>query len=142
MELNYPLTAVILGFALIILELILGAALGFEFLIIGIFLIVSGGVGYATGSLSIQIVVFIALSLVYVFAGRKYIKNKLVIATKSTNVDQLIGKKTIVLKEIAPNSAGQVSMNGEVWRAVSDASHKEGTSVTVESVSGVTLKVS
>ena len=142
MELNYPFTAIILGFIFIIFELILGAAMGFEFLVLGILLIVSGGVGYATGSISIQVAVFIALSLLYVFAGRKYIKNKLVIATKSTNVDTLIGKKATVVKSISAGSHGQVSLDGEVWRASSDVEHKVGSSVTVESVSGVTLKVS
>lgn len=116
--------------------------MGFEFLVLGILLIVSGGVGYATGSISIQVAVFIALSLLYVFAGRKYIKNKLVIATKSTNVDTLIGKKATVVKSISAGSHGQVSLDGEVWRASSDVEHKVGSSVTVESVSGVTLKVS
>lgn len=136
---NYWL--IIGGIFLIIIEIILGAATGFDLLLIGIIFIVSGFLGMITKSFTLSLVGIIFLSFLYLIFGRRFIHNKFSIETKSTNVDNLMGKRGLVLKEIGPHKAGQVKVEGEIWRAESDQDIKINTEVIIKGVSGVTLKV-
>lgn len=136
---NYLL--IIIGIIAIIVEIILGAATGFDLLLIGIIFIISGGLGMLVGSFNLALVTVTALSFLYLIFGRKFVKKQLSIETKSTNVDNLYGKKAIVIKKISSHHSGQVKVQGEVWRAEADVTLEEGKEVTVQSVSGVTLKV-
>lgn len=132
---------VILGVGLIIFELMIGAATGFDLFIVGFIFIISGIVGMVTGSITLSLLFVCLLCGGYVFFGRKFIKSKLHIKTTSTNIDRLIERRGIVIKEITPQEAGQVKLDGEVWRARSDKFLSVGTEVVVISVSGVTLEV-
>lgn len=136
---NYFL--VIAGIVAIVLELFLGVATGFDLALIGVILIIGGAVGSVAGSFSLALGVVAILSLLYVFIGRAFIKNKLTIQTRNTNVEALIGKKAMVVKKITSQKPGQVKVEGEIWRAEAEVSIDEGTEVNVKSVSGVTLKV-
>lgn len=133
---------IVLGITAIIVEIILGAVTGFELFVLGLILIISGTTGLITGSLLYGAITFVVLTLLYVFLGRRYLKNTFAIGTKKTNVDSLIGARGIVTKEISPDVAGLVRVHDEVWRATAAKKLKTGVDVTVESVSGVTLKVS
>ncbi|MDA1317217.1 MAG: NfeD family protein [bacterium] len=140
--LQNPNTALILlGFVAIILEIILGAATGFELLILGIVFIIGGGVGMLTGSIQLAIGSIIALILGYIVFGRRRIKNALHITTKATNSESIISKQAKVVSEIPAGEHGQVKIDGEVWRATSTKNHKMGTTVTIDSISGVTVRV-
>jgi membrane protein implicated in regulation of membrane protease activity len=132
---------IVLGLVAIIAEILLGAITGFELLIIGVFLIISGGIGWISGSLTFALITFAILTLVYVFAGRRYLKNRFHHATTKTNVDTLIGATGTVTHVIHQNKAGQVRIGDEVWRAESAKDHAKGDTVTVSSVSGVTVRV-
>lgn len=136
---------IIAGIIAIVAELVLGVATGFDLFLIGVIFILAGVVGTLLNSFSIALGVVVVLSLLYVFVARAFIKSKLTIQTRNTNVDALIGKKGIVIKKITSQKPGQVKVEGEVWRAVSDAAAAEpldeGAEVTVESVSGVTIQV-
>jgi len=134
-------TLIILGVAAIILEIILGAATGFELLILGIVFIIGGGVGALTGSLPAAIISIIILITGYIVFGRNRIKTALHITTTKTNSDSIIGKSGLVVTEITPDQPGQIKIEGEVWRAESDKIIEKGKKVTIESVSGVTVKV-
>ncbi len=138
-ESNYIL--IITGIVAIIAELLLGVATGFDLLIIGVILIISGSIGFLSASFMTGLLSAIVLSLVYVILGRKFVKQKISIATTKTNSDALIGKKGKVIKQITKHVPGQVKVDGEIWRAASNATIDEGSMVTVESVSGVTLTV-
>lgn len=131
---------IIAGVVAIAVEVILGAATGFDLLILGIIAIIAGFVGIYT-SFSVALIVLGVLSLVYVFYGRRFIKNTLAINTTATNVDALMGKKGTVVKKITPKHPGQIKVEGEIWRAASKDILDEGASVTIGSVSGVTLEV-
>lgn len=132
---------IILGIGAIIVELLVGAATGFDLLLIGTFTALGGIVGRATHNVSFAFITIFVLSFLYVFVGRGFIRQKLSIATKSTNIDNLLGKKGIVIRKIVKRRAGQVKIEGEIWRAVSEKDIDEGEEVVIQSVSGVTLKV-
>ena len=132
---------IILGIIAIIVEIILGAATGFELLVIGIVFIIGGGVGMLTGSIQVAIGSIVVLILGYIFFGRRRIKNALHITTKKTNSESIIGQQAKVVAVIPAGEYGQVKIEGEVWRATSAKSHKIADTVTIESISGVTVSV-
>jgi len=136
---NYLL--IILGVIAVIVELLLGVVTGFDLLIIGVVLILSGSIGFLFGSFTIGLVATIVLSLLYVLFGRNFVKQNISIATTKTNSDALLGKKGKVVKKITSQMAGQVKVEGEIWRAHSKTTLDEGTTITVQSISGVTLTV-
>ncbi|QQG44396.1 MAG: NfeD family protein [Candidatus Roizmanbacteria bacterium] len=141
-NLNPSIVLIFLGLIFITVELFLGVATGFDLLIAGIIFIISGIAGWTLNSFNISLSLVIALSFLYIVLGRKFVKSKLSIATKATNTNALMEKKGIVIKKITPDSPGQVKVEGEIWRAEASRSIDEGTEVVVQSVSGVTLKVS
>ena len=137
-----PWILVYLGLGLVVLELIVGVQTGFDLVLIGIALILGGLSGWATGSLTVAIIVSAILSFAYIVFGRKIVKAK--ISSHSIhhmNTDALVGQKAIVFAEIKPHSPGQVKIKGEVWRAESEQQLKLGEEVEVVGFEGVTLKV-
>lgn len=141
-DLSNPNTLlIILGIVAIIIEVALGAALGFELLIIGAVFVAGGLVGLASGSFMIALITITILIAFYLFFARSRIKKSLDITTKKTNVDLIIGKSARVVKSITPHEPGQVKLEGEIWRAESEEEFAEGQKVIVKSVSGVTVKV-
>ncbi|MBQ9517466.1 MAG: NfeD family protein [Eubacterium sp.] len=95
-------------------------------------------------SLIIQIVVFIAVSIVALLVTRPIVKKKLNTKTEKTNADRCIGMQGVVTEDIdnlAPS--GQVKVDGKVWTARSSAGENipEGAVVTVEKIDGVKLIV-
>lgn len=132
---------IILGIGAVIVELLVGAPTGFDLLLIGAITAIGGTVGRVTGNVAFAFLTIFFLSFFYVFIGRRLIKQKLSVETKATNVDNLLGKRGIVVRKIISTRAGQVKIEGEVWRAVADKKVDEGQEVVIQSVSGVTLKV-
>lgn len=131
----------LLGIAAIIAELMLGVATGFDLFLIGVMFIIGSGIGTVMHSFAIALIVVVVLSLLYVVLGRRILKDKLAIETKSTNVEGIIGKKAEVLKKISLKSTGQIKIEGEVWRAQAKEDIDVGETVIIQSVSGVTLQV-
>ncbi|MCX7996959.1 MAG: NfeD family protein [Patescibacteria group bacterium] len=132
---------VVAGIIAIITELALGAIAGFELLVLGVIFVISGVLGILSGSFPVALVSVIVLTLLYVFFGRRTIRNRFDIATKATNIDAVIGAKAQVIKSITPHTPGQVKVDGEIWRAVASEDIAKGEMVKVHSVSGVTLTV-
>ena len=100
---------------------------------------------FFTSNLLTQIIVFtVSSTLMIIFMKpllKKFVKEK---NETKLNVDSLIGKKGIVIKEIDNiESKGQVKVNGELWSAFSSTPEniKEGKTVVIEEVKGVKLKV-
>lgn len=132
---------VLLGILAIILEVILGAATGFELFVLGIAAILAGGVGIWLGSTTVTLVTFVSLIIVYLLGLRGFIKTKLNAGTTKTSTDRIIGEKAEVTKMITPSSPGQIRVDDETWRATSSKEQPIGKQVEVVSVSGVTVKV-
>ena len=129
------------GFVLILLELIVGVQMGFDLVLLGSTMVVGGLVGGFFQNDSIGIITTIVLSVVYIFIGRKIIKERLNTKDYKTNADGLVGKTGVVVKAIRPGKAGQVKTGSEVWRAEAEGEIEADTKVKVLDVGGVTLKV-
>ena len=138
-DLNYWLA--ILGLVFIGIEIAIGAASGFDLLLTGLIFLLSGVIGFAFGSTTISLIMVVVLVFVYVAVGRRTIRKSLMTETKNTNVDNLMGKTAVVTKKIAPHHAGQIKIEGEIWRAEADKELETGDKAKIVSVSGVTLKV-
>lgn len=99
-------------------------------------------------SLTNQLLIFLAASLILLFTLRQYslkiFKGKTREEIDDHYTDSKIGKTAIVTKKIAPNAPGEIKVMGSFWRATADEEIKEGTSVlieTKESEDGLTFKV-
>lgn len=134
-------TLIILGILAIIAEIVLGAATGFELLIIGVVFVIGGGIGMLTNSVMIAGSSIVILILGYIFFGRNRINDVLHITTTKTNADSIIGKQATVISDIEVDDPGQVKIEGEIWRAESDKNIAKGKKVTIKSISGVTVRV-
>jgi membrane-bound serine protease (ClpP class) len=81
----------------------------------------------------------IAVSAIILFLGRLALRSQRMRPT--TGVEGLIGERGRTLTSIAPGAPGQVSVHGEIWRAVSGVPLETGRSVRVNHVDGLTLSV-
>jgi membrane protein implicated in regulation of membrane protease activity len=136
---------IIAGGLLIVGEVILGAATGFDLALLGISLVAGGAVGLAFGSVEVGLFSAGALAFVYLAFFRKRIRSRLTSPNQRSNADIVLGRTAIVTERLAPHHAGMVRVGDEIWRAVLSSDSGEprepGSAVTVESVEGVTLKV-
>lgn len=132
---------ILLGIGAIIIEVILGAATGFDLFLSGLFFIAGGLVGRYSGQEMYALAVIFMLAIFYIFIGRRIIRDRLSVGQTKSGVDNLIGKSARVVKTIHKVRAGQIKIEGEVWRAASNEDIDEGQKVMIQSVSGVTLQV-
>jgi len=136
---------VIAGVVCVIVELALGAVTGFDLALIGGSLAIGGGIGLSVGSEKVGLIAAGGLALVYLAVFRRWLRSRLTVKDRPTNVDAVVGKMGVVTKRIAPREPGMVKLGDEVWRAelvaAEGAARDPGATVQVESVEGVTLKV-
>ena len=97
-------------------------------------------------SLSVQIVVFVTVSLFLLAVTRPFVKKlKSNLKVVPTNADRYIGKTAVVLEDIDDvKGSGQVKVEGSIWsaRAANGGSISKGSEVTIEEIKGVKLIVS
>lgn len=132
---------ILAGIIFIASELFVGIQTGFDLVLVGISLILGGGVGILTHNQYLATISTIILFVAYILFGRSTVKRKIIIMTHSTNIDKLIGKKGVVVRSITPDTAGMVRLEDEDWRAISDEVLYEKDQIKVETISGVSLKV-
>ena len=132
---------VYLGLIFVLLELFIGIETGFDLVLIGIALMIGGGAGNWMGSWEVGVATATIITILYIIFGRQFVKSKLKVQTKSTNIESLIGKRGVVTKEIAPHRAGQIKVNSELWRAISNKKIAPKTEVIIEEIHGVTAQV-
>lgn len=137
-----PQTLVIIGLFLILTELFLGIVTGFDLVLIGSILVLSGFTGVYFDNYVVALVISTLLSILYIAFGRSLVKRKIIITTHKTNIDKLIGQKAVVIRSITPDTPGLVRLGDEDWRASSEDVLFEKDKCTVISVEGVTLLVS
>lgn len=93
----------------------------------------------------IQLIVFVALSILTLVIARPYLKKFTKTKTQPTNADVCIGKQAVVTEEINNTLAtGQAKICGIVWTARSANDGiviPEGAVVTVKAIEGVKLIV-
>jgi len=136
---------VVVGALLILAEVSLGGFAGFDLVLIGSAFVIGGGIGLAAHSTTTGFIVASALCLLYVAAGRRFVRRRMHTPDVRSNADALLGREGVVLQRIAPHAPGQVKVNDEVWRAAAAAGVLEpieaGSRVTVSAIDGVTLQV-
>lgn len=136
-----PEIFIVVGLLLVLLELFVGMQTGFDLVLVGSVLVISGLLGLLLGSIPLMLVVAIVLSVLYITVGRRQVKKRLMTGGGLTNVDRLIGAPATVIRQISPDRAGMVRLDDEDWRAAADEILYEKDIVTVESIEGVTLRV-
>ena len=129
------------GLFFVLTELIIGVETGLDLVFIGSAFIIGGLISWPLHSWVWSLVITIIICVAYVFALRQFIKRRLTVTKVKTNIDVIIGKKGIVLKDISPSSNGRVRVGNERWWARADAEIKEGNEIVVTGVSGATLTV-
>ncbi len=135
------LVFVCVGLLLVLLELVIGVETGFDLVIIGSVFIIGGLVTWPFHSWLPTVIVTVVLCVAYMAIGRRYVQRWTQGKEEKTNIDAIIGKRGIVLQNIARNVEGRVRVGYEEWRARAEEDISEGEEIVVNSVSGVTLIV-
>ncbi len=138
---NLPQIFVVIGLLLVLLELLLGIEAGFDLVLIGSILVISGFFGLLVGSIALMLILASGLSIFYIFVGRRKIRNRISVTSTQTNTDRVVGATGTVVKQISPDSAGIVRLDDEQWRAAASEVLYENDVVTVEGIEGVTIRV-
>jgi membrane protein implicated in regulation of membrane protease activity len=136
---------IIAGAVLILLEVLLGAITGFDLLLLGSAILLGGILGLVTGQGIAGLAAAGALSLLYVFVGRKRIRNRLKRPSLPSNTDALIGRTCLVSETITSDRPGRIKAEGEEWRAglveCREGTLEVGRRVVVSRIDGVTAFV-
>jgi membrane protein implicated in regulation of membrane protease activity len=143
MDLNWLL--IIVGALLVLVEMALGGFAGFDLVLIGSAFVIGGGLGMALGNPMAGYIIAAALCIAYIVIGRNWVRDRMRTQSAVSNTDALIGQRALVLQRIGRHDAGQVKIDGQIWRATPAAgagdTFEAGTEVTVASVDGVTVEV-
>jgi len=94
-------------------------------------------------SLPVQVVVFLAVSVVSLLVFRKPMQRRFAHSAPSGVVDSLVGEEAQVIEEIPAGGIGKVELRGSAWNArnAGDGPIPRLTRCTVERVDGLTLFV-
>ena len=97
-------------------------------------------------SINLQLTLFLIASILLLISLRKWLKNIFVGRTgQKQSSDELlqefVGKKAVVTREIDPQTRGKVEFHGTNWNAEADQIIDEGTSVEIIGKNNITLKV-
>jgi len=145
MALDWNWALLIGGALLILVEVALGGFAGFDLVLIGSAFMVGGIVGLWTDNTNLAWIVGGVLCVVYLMAGRRWVRRRLRVTSVPSNTDAVLGQSGIVTARVAPHEYGRVKIQSEEWLAAPASGVttpiEPGTVVTVESVDGVTLKV-
>jgi membrane protein implicated in regulation of membrane protease activity len=136
----------LLGIFFLLIELL---HYGFIFFFFGIGALITSLITWLgiTDSLSIQIIIFIASSVISLILFRrklsKVFKGKVTgKISDEKSIDDIKGERVIVVSDIIPNSlGGKVEFHGTVWEASADVPIKKGQVVEIVDRVVLTLKV-
>ena len=104
--------------------------------LVGLVLCAIGGI-----SLEVQIIVSCLVAMISIIFLRKFALKFLHKTKDNAPADSIIGRTCEVTKDIDPQNAGEVKLNGVLWTAVSDEELKQGTKAVVIEAIGNKLKV-
>ena len=88
-----------------------------------------------------QIGIFVGASIILLPSMRPVAKRLIKPSPTKSNVDALIGKTAVVIKDIDPDTGGQIRVEGQVWAAQADEPIAAKSRVTITAVSGTRLIV-
>ena len=93
---------------------------------------------------AVQIIVFIAISILALVITRPLVKKYINPKKERTNADKVLGQTGIVVEDIDNIQAkGQVKIDGKIWsaRSLDNSLISEGERVIIEKIEGVKLIV-
>lgn len=99
----------------------------------------------AGGSVTLQLIIFVALSLILLIFTRPILRKALRFEYKDTNAKLDIGKLAVVIQEIDPSKGtGRARLGDAEWMAVAapEIVIPAGTTVRVDKIDGAKLYVS
>lgn len=99
---------------------------------------------FGVKSITVQVLVFLAVSIVLLIATRPLVKKHINKKSQPTNADRCIGAQAIVTEEINNLlGSGAAKVNGVEWTARSASGEiiETGSTVTVDCIDGVKLIV-
>lgn len=124
----------------IVFGIVEGATMG----LITIWFTVGAGVSAVAAalgaSLLVQVIIFIAVSVVLLIFTRPIMKQKLKVGKEKNNVEQYVGEIGMVIEEIKPFHQGRIRLKSLEWAAVGDNAEigvKVGKEVKVVRIEGV-----
>jgi membrane protein implicated in regulation of membrane protease activity len=132
----------LLGLAMLLLELALPGLIIFFF-----------GIGacavaliclLADISLNMQLTAFLSFSLVLLLTLRKWVKNVFVgrVGERPDELlNEFVGTRAVVTREIRPDHPGRVELHGTNWTAEADEALPEGAVVEIVEKHNLTLRV-
>jgi membrane protein implicated in regulation of membrane protease activity len=135
----------VFGALLILIEVALGGFAGFDLVLIGSSFVIGGALGLISGSRTTGVIAASVLCVLYIVAGRRWVRRRMQHRSVPSNADALVGERGLVIVRVAEHQPGQIKVRDEIWRAVPVAgapvSFEPGAVVTVQAVDGVTLQV-
>lgn len=136
---------IVVGAVLILVEIVLGAMMGFDFLLIGSAVLLGGVLGLLFGSASVGLAAAGVLAVAYVAVGRRGIRKRFRRRGLPSNTDALLGKTVLVAERITADRPGRIKHEGEEWRAHVESSTRAplevGARAIVTRIDGVTAYV-
>lgn len=112
---------------------------GFLICWFGVGALASMTVSFFCDSFLVQLITFVVVSTILIFATRKFAK-KVEPKTVATNVYTIIGKKAVVSTEIdSVKNSGQIKIDGDIWSAKSENDEiiPVGSTVEILRIEGV-----
>ena len=133
---------IVLGLALLVVEVTIDAAFWLLFIGIGAVVVGIGGWFGLTGPPAMQWLLFAGLSLLllYTFRGRL---RAFVLERKGGPVEAVVGEEAHAVSAIAPGASGKASLRGAEWdaRNVGATEIPEGARVRVSRVDQLVLEI-
>jgi len=90
---------------------------------------------------AVQVIIFVAVSLLFLVCARPFIKRWTKRNEIKTNVDSLVGRIAVVCEDIIDGNRGVVKLDAQEWSAISSDNLVKGTKVVVLSIEGNKLIV-
>ena len=103
--------------------------------------VVAGVSTLITDNITIQVIVFIISSIIFLIITKPVIKKIRGKEIEKVNLDRVVGKVGIVTEDIEPLSTGEVKVDGKRWSAISNEEIKKDSKVEILSIDGVKLLV-
>jgi len=97
-------------------------------------------------SLNVQLIIFIAASVLSLLLLRRWLKGVFLGHTVSKqnlkeNLEEYVGQHAVVIQTIVPKAGGKVEFHGTNWMAQADREIAEGTVVEIIDKDNITFKV-
>lgn len=129
------------GLVMILVELV-GVDTGFDLVVVGSILVLSGLVTLPFHSWVTTTVTASVLCVVYVFAGRRYVRRLRTWKGEiKTGADALIGQDGLATRNVTNLASGSVRVGNEEFRARAEEKINKGEEIVVVGIKGTTLIV-